>query len=86
MELMIFSVRDSKAEAFITPFFAPTIAVASRMFETACNDQATEMFKHSDDYTLYHVGLFDQNSGSGVMLESPVALGLATTFIKGENS
>jgi len=78
----LFSVFDSKAEAFITPFFAPTIAVAMRMFEQACNDQTTDFHRYASDYTLFEVGYFDTDSGLLTPNATPKNLGLASTFVK----
>lgn len=82
VKLEIFSVRDSKAELFITPFHAPTIAAGLRMFESAVNTVDGQFFQHADDYTLFHIGTFSQDSGILVPLATPVSLGLASTLIR----
>lgn len=80
MKLLAFSVHDSKAEAFMRPFFAETKGLAVRSFKDACNDPQQEVCKHAEDYTLFHIGAFDQVSGMLVPLASPVAVGTAITF------
>lgn len=80
MEMKMFSVHDSKAEGFIQPFFAPNDAVASRMFERAANDPTTDISRFAEDYTLFEVGSFDQNTGKCTSLETPKSLGLALIF------
>lgn len=59
----MFSVRDAKAEAYLQPFFAPTIAVALRLIESAANNGDHDFHIHSEDYHLYHLGCFDEQSG-----------------------
>lgn len=63
MTLLLFSVFDSKAEAFLRPFLAETKGLAARSFTDACNDPEHEMCKHAEDYTLFCVGEFDQVTG-----------------------
>lgn len=80
--LTIFSVHDSKAEAFVQPFFAPTVAVGVRMFAGACNEESNEFARFAADYTLFELGTFDPETAQITMLDSPKNLGLALTFIK----
>lgn len=63
MRLLVFSVRDSKMELFQRPFFAETKGAALRAFRDACQESGHEFNKHSEDYTLYHVGMFDMEKG-----------------------
>lgn len=81
MILHAFSVYDSKATAYMPPFFAPTAGVACRMFEQACSDSSHDFHKHSDDYTLHQVGSFDQGTGEFISLAQLINLGVATSFI-----
>jgi len=86
MILKIFTVHDSKAEAFITPFFCPTSGVAIRNFEAAANEEGHAFHNHASDYTLFEIGEFDDQSADVRMLASPVSLGLAINYIKGNES
>lgn len=63
MILLAFAIRDNKAEAFNTPFFAPTRGLAVRSFQEAVNDPASPFAKYPDDFTLFQVGSFDDNTG-----------------------
>lgn len=81
MKLQIFSVRDAKAEAFMRPFFAPNRGVGVRLFSDAINQNPEEPFaRHPEDYTLFHVGEFDELTGAVTALQQPYSLGLASTF------
>lgn len=80
MEMQIFSVYDSKAQAFQKPFFAPTVEFAIRSFRAAVNapgDDGLTLFP--EDFTLYHVGEFDQLSGALLPMDAR-SLGVAITF------
>lgn len=82
MKLQVFSVFDSKAEAFIQPWYSQTLGTAIRSFEAAVNTEAHDFQKHAGDYTLFHLGEFDQTLGQFTQLPAAVNLGLAVNFIK----
>nr|QJB19101.1 MAG: nonstructural protein [Microvirus sp.] len=62
-KLLVFSVLDAKVGAFARPYFAPSKAAAIRAFGDVARDPAHEVGRHPEDYTLYHVGLFDELTG-----------------------
>ncbi len=80
MNQTMFTVHDSKAMAFITPFFAPNIEVGIRSFEVACNDPATGFYHHPGDYTLFALGEYDQTTAKLSLLETPENLGMAIQY------
>ncbi len=82
MKLKVFSIYDSKAEAFIQPFYSQTTGTAVRSFEQACNDRASDFNKFAGDYTLFELGEFDQNTAEFTPLQTIVNLGVAITYIK----
>lgn len=86
MKLEILSVHDSKAEAFITPFFSPNIPMAKRSFAMAVNDPETNFHKWAEDYTLFHVGSYDQDTGTLTPLDPIVTLGNALTYISNDSN
>lgn len=59
----VYSIRDIKAEAYMSPFFARTHGEAIRMVETAVNDPKSNFHQHAADYTLIYIGIFDDQSG-----------------------
>lgn len=63
MIMKIFSVRDAKVEAFMQPFFSPTMGAAIRSLSEAVNDPKHEFSKNSADYSLWLVGDFDDSTG-----------------------
>ncbi len=79
MQIQIFSIYDAKAEAFIQPFYSPTKAVGIRNFAHAANNPDSEFYKFAGDYTLFHIGTFD--SDTGLIEQNPTHenLGLAIT-------
>lgn len=63
MLLIMCTVYDAKARSYIQPFFAPNTAVAERMFHQAVCDEQHDFNRHAEDYTLFHIGSVDQDSG-----------------------
>lgn len=80
MKLKMFSVFDSKAEAFATPFFASTTGLAERSFQSLAMDPKSELFQHAADYCLFELGEFDQGQAHYVAHASPINLGTAIVF------
>lgn len=80
--MKIFSVYDSKAEAYMQPFFADSVGQAERSFIEACNDPSTSLCKYPDDFTLFEFGDFCEFNGKFTLRETPRSLGLAIGFKK----
>lgn len=80
LTLTIFSIHDSKAEAFIQPYYAPNRGTGERMFADAANDPQTQFHKHAADYTLFELGHFDSKSAEIKLHPTPINLGLALQF------
>nr|UXQ88084.1 MAG: nonstructural protein [Microvirus sp.] len=59
MKHEIFTVYDSKAEAYIAPFFLPMVGQAKRTFGECCNSSDHAFGRSPQDYTLFHLGNFD---------------------------
>ncbi len=80
----VFSIFDSKADAFLQPFFSPTAATALRSFQQSAQDEATQFHRFAGDYTLFEIGEWDQAKGTWVAHEAKVNLGLALQFLEVE--
>lgn len=81
--MVLFSVYDSKAEAFARPFVAATKGVAVRQWIEACNTPEHEFCKFSTDYALFELATFDEQTGLLVPLAVPKSLGLAQEYRRG---
>lgn len=86
MRLKIFSVFDSKADAFLQPFYALTTGIAVRMFEETCSDTEHQFHRHAADFTLMELGTFDQQKGTFEIQKVQLNLGNALTFIQMSNA
>lgn len=54
----LYVIRDNIAEVFHKPFEEHNNQSAIRSFSQACNENPNK-----NDFTLYHIGAFDDNSG-----------------------
>lgn len=68
----VFSIRDAKAEFFNSPFLQKTEGEAERTFTSLVNDNQSTLSKHPEDYDLYFVGEYDDNTGKYDLQEAPV--------------
>lgn len=81
--LIVFSIRDSKAE-YYKPFFMKTPGEALRGFEDLANDRNGDIGKYPSDFALFQHGKFDEDTGKFFdMLDQPIHLGNALDFVKG---
>lgn len=79
--MKIFSVYDSKAEAYLQPFFMNSSGSAIRAFTELCND-ATSMFgKHPADFTLFELGSFEDAKAKFEPVVTPISLGVGSEYI-----
>lgn len=60
---LVFGVRDTKAQAFMQPFFSNSVGAAIRAFGDAIADEKSPLGKHPADYILYQLGTFDDEGG-----------------------
>lgn len=68
----VFSIRDTKAEAFLPPFCSPNVAVAMRSLGDLLRDPNHAFNAHHVDYTLYRLGEFDDVAGRYSLEPAPV--------------
>ena len=81
MKLMVFSVFDTKAGAYASPFFMSNQAQASRDFGDAVQNPKLHLNKHPEDFSLYCLGIFDDNSGKIESFDTPDHVCNAVDFI-----
>lgn len=84
MKSKVFTIYDSKAEAFMNPFLMSKKGQAIRAFENSINDPSTQFHQHPADYTLFEIGEFDDETGNYSMYDAKLNLGTALEFIKKE--
>ncbi|WNK14324.1 MAG: nonstructural protein [Microvirus sp.] len=80
MRLLVFSVLDAAAGAFLPPFFERSAGAAIRAFQSAVNDEKHTFFKNASDYSLYEIGSFDDADGAIAPKASLVCLATASSL------
>lgn len=69
------AVYDKAARAFLSPHFVMEIGQATRDFEDATKDEKSVISQHPEDYDLYYIADFDDQSGEVILKEgSPIKL------------
>lgn len=64
MRSFVCAVYDMAIAAYMPPFVAPALGAAVRSFQDEVNRGGDSvMSKHPKDYRLYHVAMFDSDSG-----------------------
>ena len=76
--MIVYSVRDVKAEYFGTPFFMHNDALAKRAFGDLAKDPQSTISKNPEDFQLYRVGEWIDNEGSLIQEEIPQLIMTAT--------
>ncbi|AXH75891.1 MAG: nonstructural protein [Microviridae sp.] len=77
-------VRDEALQAFNRPFFVNSVGFAMRSFEDEVNRKSPDnpMSSHAKDFSLWHVGSFDEDTAKLVSLDVPVRLCDALSVLK----
>lgn len=63
MKLVAWSIYDVKVEAYSAPLCSRTYGEAERVYTDIVSDPQGQYAKHKEDYQLFVVGTFDQNTG-----------------------
>lgn len=72
MKLAIYSIHDSAANAYTQPFFMHNDGLAIRAFQDNVNStEDNNIKKHPEQFTLFKLGEYDDNSGIIKPLPSP---------------
>ena len=80
MELKVYSVYDSKTQAYMSPWFARSRGEAIRSFTEAVNDPKSMFHKYPADFTMFELGTWDDQAGTVTLDETKQNIGLATHF------
>jgi len=79
MKHHIFTVFDSKAKAYLTPFFLHEDGMAIRVFSDCINDKTHMFGKHPEDYTLFNIGSWNDDKAK-FLTNNPISLGNGLEF------
>lgn len=71
MQKLMFAVYDQKTKLFGNPFFSIRKEAAIRDFTYAANDPQTDICRYSNDYSLFFLGSFNDETGELLNMTSP---------------
>lgn len=63
MKLNIYAIMDNKMSAFMTPFFSHNDLTAQRSLKMAVSSEGSAIATAPEDFDLYKIGIFDDESG-----------------------
>jgi len=73
MKINIYVIYDSKARVYNKPFYQINHEICHR----TCTDilsQPNDIAKHPEDFTVFHLGAYDDESAMFHLLDTPVSL------------
>jgi len=62
-KLKVFSIRDNKLDTFTSLITHTHTGQAERTLMELARDKQTAIAKYPDDYTMYQIGEYDEQSG-----------------------
>ncbi len=84
MNTQMFVIYDSKANAYMQPWFLTTTPMAIRAFTDCIYDPKHNFGAHPEDYTLFSIGTFNDQDAK-IHWKTPVSLGNGIEFVKHES-
>lgn len=70
----MYTIYDSKAETYSKPFHMLNDSLALRSCTDLANDPNSELNRHPEDFTLFLIGEWDDNSCEFEIRESPKSI------------
>lgn len=81
MKTQIYSVYDMAAKAYLPPFYSVNDDTALRSFASAVQDTNHNFSRHAADYTLFNIGVFDDEQGDITPLQPHSKLATALQYV-----
>lgn len=80
MKVKVFAIYDSKAEAYLPPFFMKSKGEAIRALTSHVNDPQHNFNKYAADFTLFELGSWDDSNTTFELHHTPHSLGILIEF------
>lgn len=71
MKIIVMSAFDKKAAVYLTPFFVAHVNVGIRAFANVANDVQSGIGRNPEDFSLWELGTFDDESGQFELYQQP---------------
>lgn len=79
--MKLYSIHDSKAEAYLPPLTMNSKGEAIRAFDQSCQDKESNFYKYPHDFTLVELGEWDQLTAKFTLHPAPVIVNNASEFV-----
>lgn len=79
-KIFVYSLYDSKVQAFACPWFMRARGEAIRAVEEVVNDPNSVVCRHPEDFTIMELGEYDDANGQFTNHTAPVNLGPAASL------
>lgn len=80
MKLLVFAIYDSQVCAYLNPFVTSHPSLAKRSFQAVATDPRSQIYNHPQDFTLFEVGEWDDETGLVRAYDRHINHGLATIY------
>lgn len=80
MIIKMFAIYDSKAEAYLQPFFMKSKGEAIRALSALVDDVSHNFCRYSEDFTLFELGSWDDSTCMFSLTSTPQSLGVLIEF------
>ena len=85
MKYYVFTVYDAGAEAYLPPWIMPKLEMARRIFGDCCNSSDHQFAAHPEDYTLFVMGMFDDETAEFIpYANGKQSLGVGVEYVRKE--
>lgn len=85
-KMKILSLYDKLAETYGKPFVSPNLAVATRDFSQACQEEESVMAKYPNDIELCYIGDFDEITGQIIPCKNIATIASAKEYVNGKRN
>lgn len=86
-KLKMFAVWDNAVGAYMQPYAVETRGLALRSFMDAAGGSGdSPIQKHPEDFSLFELGTYDQETGRFENLTAPLNLGSASSLVSRHNA
>lgn len=88
MIYQVLAVYDSKARAFLVPIYCSHVDVGLRALADAANTAGHQIERNPLDFTMFHLGVWNDDNGTFTLLDQQIQLANAASFAnsKGVNN
>jgi hypothetical protein len=82
--LQMFAIKDDKVDSFNTPFTVPHETHAIRNVKSMLIHEHNSITEYPEDFSLYHIGCFDDTTGRILPNDTPVHIVNLKTLLPAE--